>query len=155
MAKVTGMLGRRRIELESITLGKTDVHAVVLITVEVLIKPAEVMALLRQFEKIIEVYQVSAHPISSSACQIFALYRLSKDIFQSAQGEILKRSGAKMIGFTADTLVFCQMGDAEQIQCLYNQLDGVHLLGFARSGYLVDAELLEMSDEDRITRLAA
>ena len=65
---VPGLLERKLIRIESLSLAPTDIHEIVLITIEVFMHEADVTPLVRKLENIIEVFEVEAVHYDQTAC---------------------------------------------------------------------------------------
>ncbi|MDB5116201.1 MAG: hypothetical protein JWQ79_1693 [Mucilaginibacter sp.] len=155
LSRVIIMLTRRRIEMDSVNMAKTDINSVVLITIEIAINTNEIKQLQLQIEKIIEVIKTDAVLCRSVVNQKLAFFKLSNNILELPQGAVIQKYGAQIINLYPDAFVISKAGSETVISELYNKLEGKYLLGFAQTGMLVDSSLLDGNDEWRISRLAA
>jgi len=155
LGRLLVMLTRRRIEMDSLSMAKTDINSVVLITAELLIDAADAKNLQLQISKIIEVIKTSLVPTGAILAQKLAFFKLSKDIMDAPQGNVVQKYGAQIISLYQDAFVISKAGTDAVITELYNKLEGEHLLGFAQTGMVADSQLLEGNDEWRISQLAA
>src|ERR1700744_1809735 len=86
---VTGILNRKLIPIVSLTAAPTDIHAIVLITMEIEIDEKGLNPLMLKLENIIEVFAVEAVLTEKALCQRSAYFRLSKAILDSPQAEVI------------------------------------------------------------------
>jgi acetolactate synthase-1/3 small subunit len=155
MGRILVMLTRRRLVIESITMAKTDINSVVLISIELLIAAGDVRPLQLQIEKIIEVFITDARLCDVVLMQKLAFYKLSTAILQVPQGKAIHKYGAQIVNIYPGSFVISKSGNEQVINELYCKLEGKYLLGFAQSGTIGDIPLLESNDEWRIIGLAA
>ena len=150
---IAGMLNRKLIGIESICTSRTDVHAQVQISIEVIMNPEEVSRILHKIKNIIEVYQAEATLIKEAWYQKVALFTLEKDALTLDLFHRLQKYGAVMVGYYADEIVVQKTGREEDIQALYNELDGKHLKSFSKSAAISLKPLSE--DESSVISRAA
>jgi len=155
MGRVMAMLTRRRLVVESITMAKTDINTVVLISLEIMIATDDVKLLQLQLEKIIEVFTTDARLCDALLIQKLAFYKLANAILQIPQGAAIHKYGAQIINCYPDSFVISKSGNEQVINELYGKLEGKYLLGFTQTGSIAETMLLENNDEWRIIGLAA
>ena len=155
IGRVLVMLTRRRLVIESVTMAKTDISTVVLISIELMIAARDINPLRLQLEKIVEVFTTDARLCDSIVMQKLAFYKLANAILQVPQGATIHTYGAQIINIYPDSFVISKSGNVQVINELYGKLEGKYLLGFAQTGSLGDTPLLESNDEWRIIGLAA
>ena len=155
LSRVLIMLSRRRLEVETVTMSRTDISSVVLITIEIIIDGGAVQNLCLQLEKIIEVFSTEALPNHAAKVEKLAYYKLSNGILQSSQGVSIQKYGAHLVNLYPDSFVISKSGSPAIINELYRVLEGKFLLGFAQTGPLANSSFLESNDEWRISKLAA
>lgn len=155
LARVLTMLSRRRIEMESVSMSKTDLIGVILISGEIYIDANEGKNLQFQLAKIIEVIIVHIVPAQSVTMHKTAFFKLSADVLREEPENSIQKYGAQLVKVSKDAFIISKTGSEETIKELYNKLDGKHLIGFAQSGVIADTPLLECDDEWRISKLAA
>ena len=153
---LTGILNRKLVPVISLTAAPTDIHDIVLITMEIEISEKALQPLLFKIENIIEVFAVDALPLSNAVCQRVAYFRLDKALLSSSQATVISRHHAQIINLNADSVVISKSGSDTAIRNLYNDLEGPYLLGFSQSGLIADSMLIDSQEQSSvINRLAA
>jgi len=152
---ITGVLNRKLIPITSLTAAPTDVHDIVLITMEIAISEKALQPLLDKLENIIEVFAVEAVQYKKAICQRSAYFLMDKEILASPQAIAISRWEAQIVNLYPDTVLLSKSGTEAVIHRLYNELDGPLLLGFSQTGIIADSKLIAHEDNERIRRLAA
>jgi acetolactate synthase small subunit len=80
---VTGVLNRKLVAIVSLTAAPTDIHDIVLITMEINISEKALCPLLFKLENIIEVFAVEATRYDQALCLRSALFKMDKAILTS------------------------------------------------------------------------
>jgi acetolactate synthase small subunit len=150
---ITSMLNRKNIEIESISAAKTDIHSRVVITLEVIAEPGEIKNMSFKIGNIIEVDQVNTALIRDAWCQKVAFYIIEKEGFNSEVYTRLQKYGATIVGYYNKEIIIQKTGRDEDIQLLYNELEGPYLKSFTKSAPITLKPLKE--DESSVIRLAA
>jgi acetolactate synthase small subunit len=149
LSQITGLLNRKMLEIESITAAKTDAHSEVIISIELFISEKALHPLLMKLENIIEVFKAEAVKVDDVICQRVAFFKLSKDILNTPHSSTIQKYGAQIINLYPDAILISKSGNEKDINALFQQLDGPHLLGFMQSGLLADTALIN-ADEARV-----
>lgn len=152
---VTGVLNRKLVPVISLAAAPTDMHDIVLITMEIEISEKALGPLLLKLENIIEVFAVEAIPAENALCQRSAYFKLNREILNSPQAAAISKMHAQVISFDAAQITVSKSGSDAAIRALYNALEGPHLLGFSQTGLIADSGLIAHDDNERIIRLAA
>ncbi len=127
LSRIIQTFSRPNYPVVTLSQARTDVHEVVLISLEVRIPAAKVDHMVLRLEKIIGVLEVT---VSFGAIMQYAVYRLS-----SCTGEtlnILRRHQAQTITQHQGHWLVQQTAQPSDIQRLYNELDGPALVGFSQ-----------------------
>ncbi len=127
LSRIIQTFSRPNYPVVSLSQARTDVREVVLITLEVRIPAAKADHMVLRLQKIIGVLEVT---VSFGAIMQYAVYRLS-----SCTGEtlnILRRHQAQTITQHQDHWLIQQTAHPDDIQRLYNELDGPALVGFSQ-----------------------
>jgi acetolactate synthase-1/3 small subunit len=149
LSQITGLLNRKMLEIESITAAKTDAHSEVIIGIELFISEKALHPLLMKLENIIEVLKVAAVKVDDVICHRLAFFKLSKGILNTPQSSVIQKHGTQIINLYPDAILISKAGNEKDINVLFQQLDGPHLLGFMQSGLLADTALIN-ADEVRV-----
>jgi acetolactate synthase small subunit len=154
---VTGVLNKKQIPIISLNAAVTDMHDIVLITMEVAVSEKALTPLLYKLENIIEVFAVEAIANSAASCLRAAYFKLDKAAFDSPIKPALQKYGAQIVNIYPDAILVSKYGSDTAIRVLYNELEGPHLLGFSQTGLIADSTLIGHSEEDQssVIRLAA
>jgi len=130
---LTSMLNRKLIDIESISASRTVIRSQVLVTIEVVMEPAEVRFVLLRMKNIIEVLQVEACLMKDAWYQKVALYTIEREGYNSELYSKLQKFGAVMVGYYHDEIIIQKTGRDEDILQLYNELEGKYLKRFRKS----------------------
>jgi acetolactate synthase small subunit len=152
---VTGILNRKLVPVASLTAAPTDIHAIVLITMELQISEKALSPLILKLENIIEVFSVEAVPFDTALCQRSAYFKMDKAVLSSPQSSVIAKWNAQIVNLQHDTVLISKSGSEAVIRRLYNELEGPYLLGFSQTGLIADSKLIAHDDIERISRLAA
>lgn len=152
---VTGMIEKKLVRIKSLSLAPTDIHDIVLITIELNIKESELTTLAFKLENIIEVFSVEVSRYDETLCLRAAYYKMAKTFLESPKAIPLSKYDATILKFYPDALLIAKYGTDATIRALYNELDGPHLLGFSQTGLITDSRLIGEDESSVINRLAA
>jgi acetolactate synthase small subunit len=150
---ITGVLNRKLIVIDYLSVFRTDIHGVILISMEVAVTDKELNPLLYKLENIIEVFIAEAAPAEYSIQQCIAYFKLARAILDTPKTEILRRSLVKLVDVQADHILISAIGSPKEIERIYADLDDANLLGFMQSAPLSPMSLMvnstEINDEAR------
>lgn len=152
---ITGMINRKLITIESLTAAKTDIHDMVLITLEIFVSEKALMPLVYKIENIIEVFEVEARLKERVIVLSAAYFKFSKAFISSPQAALLWKHGAQVVNIYPDAILVSKCGREAEIRALYNLVDGEHLIGFSQTGLIADSKLIGGDESSVINRLAA
>jgi len=152
---VTGMIEKRLISINSLSYAPTDIHDIILITIEVLAEEGVLTQLSLKLENIIEVFTVEVSQYNSGICLRAAYFKMKKTLLESPTAISLSRFDATLVQIYPDALLFAKYGTDASIRKLYNELDGLHLIGFSQTGLITDSKLIGEDESSVINRLAA
>ncbi len=150
---ITNMLNRKGIEMESINAARTDIHTRVIITIQLNGYADEIKLMTLKIKNIIEVYHTEVHLLTDIFYQKVALYAINKDSYNAALFTKMQKYGATIVGYPAGKIIIQKIGREEDIQSLYNELEGVHLHSFSKSA-LISLNAIEPSEEPVISMAA-
>jgi acetolactate synthase small subunit len=151
---VTGVLNRKLIPIISLTAAPTDIHDIVLITMEIEASEKALQPLLLKLENIIEVFAVEAVPCDEAICQRAAYFKMDKTVLSSPQATAIHKWDAQMVRIENGTVLLAKSGSEAMIRRLYHELEGPLLLGFSQTGLITDSKLID-GDESSVIRWAA
>ncbi|MEJ2195683.1 MAG: acetolactate synthase small subunit [Ignavibacteriaceae bacterium] len=127
---------RRHINIDSITASETEAQGIYRYTIVVTETRDMVRKVVKQIEKIIEVFQAYYHTTKEIIHQEIALYKLPiKAIAQGAELEkVLRQHNARILTVETEFLIVEKSGHKEETQVLLEQLEPYGVIEFVRSG---------------------
>lgn len=161
LSRITLILTRRQINIESITASESAVPGVQMLTMVVRTTPEMVEKVARQIEKVVDVLKVFVHTSSEIICQEMALYKVTTRGLMSGSmiGDIVRKHHATILEVTPEYMVVEKSGTRSEIKELLSLLEPCGVLQFVSSGRVavtrqvkeLNAYLREM-DEARAAR---
>jgi acetolactate synthase-1/3 small subunit len=165
LSRITIILTRRQINIESITASESAVRGVQMLTIVVRTTPEMVSKITRQMEKVVDVIKVFVHTASEIICQEIALYKVTtKELMAgSIIGDLVRKYQARILEITPEYIVVEKSGNKLEITELLSILEPYGILQFVRSGRIavtrqvkeLNAYLKEMDEADRYRREAS
>ena len=152
---VTGVLNKKCISIISLTAAPTDIHPIVLITLEIQSAEKTVLPLLSKLENIIEVYAVEAIKSDDVLAIRSAFFKIDKALLNTPDIALIQNFEAKIVNIYPDSFLVSKSGNDAAIRYLYNALEGPHLLGFSQTGLVADSKLIAPDELERISKPAA
>lgn len=134
--KITNVLGRRRINLESITLSNTSEKDVIRMTMVINLDPAAIYKLVGQINKLLGVIKVFSYLNEEILVREIALYKLKPVAAEQTEelNKLTSQYGAKIIVSNNEFVLVEQTGTEDKIFELYQELQKYPMLDFAKSG---------------------
>lgn len=132
---------RKDYPVYSLSVARTDLQEVVLITLEVYLPEADVHSMLMKIEKIIEVHKAEAFKPEEIDNPKIGLFRVGLEALGAATWVLLQKHGATVCGLAEDAILIRKIGTESDLKTLYNQLEGPYLLDFCQ-GSVVAPEML-------------
>lgn len=134
---------KRSYELISLNVARTDISDLVMITIEALIPAAELNPFKERLKKIIEVQAVQTF---SDNLKKTGFYRLESAALNSALWQLIGKYGANLSSMGENTFVITKSGTDDDLEELYRRLEGRHLLGFCKSGLIMEDSLVPFDE---------
>ncbi|MEO8516542.1 MAG: acetolactate synthase small subunit [Flavobacterium sp.] len=133
--KIAIMFSRRKISLESLNSSPSEIEKIYRFTLVVTETEAVVKNLVRQIEKIVDVFIVFYNTNSEIIWQQMALYKVPTSVtMKEVKVErLLREYGARAVVIREDYTVFETTGQQEEIEKLLNKLAEYQLIEFVRS----------------------
>jgi acetolactate synthase small subunit len=150
---VTTLLNRNDIEIECISTARTDIHSQVLVSLQLFADADKLRRVCFKINNIIEIETFKISLLEDSWYQKTALFTLDKNGYDSAVNNVIQKYGATLVGVGNDDLIIQKIGRDEDIQLLYNALEGKYLKSFCKSA-AISLQPLHLSEEP-VIRLAA
>lgn len=159
LSRITLILTRRQINIESITASESAVNGVQMLTMVVTTTPDMVNKIARQIEKLVDVIKVFVHTSAEIISQEIALYKVTTRGLMSGStiSDLVRVHHARILEVTPEYIVVEKCGSKEEISRLLSVLEPCGVLQFVRSGRIaitrqvkeLNAYLKEMDDAER------
>lgn len=133
--KIAIMFSRRKIGLESLNSSPSEIEKIYRFTIVLIETEAVVKNLVRQIEKIVDVFKVYCNTNDEIIWQQIALYKVpTATIMKEVKVErLLRKYGAKAVVIQEDYTVFEVTGQDEEVNNLLVELDKYSLIEFVKS----------------------
>jgi len=153
---ITGLINKKQVPVKSLNAAATDIHEIVLVTIEAVAAEGEMASLAFKLENIIEVFAVEVKAFDQVLCLRAAYFKMARAFMDTPKVWVLQKYGAVIVNFRPDTVLVAKYGSDLSIRNLYNELEGLHLLGFSQTGLIGDSALIgSKGEESSVIRLAA
>jgi len=156
--KIAIMFSRRKINLESLNTSPSEIENIYRFTLVVKETETVVKNLVRQLEKIVDVFKVYYNTNDEIIWQQMALYKVSTPIIMKEVKveRLLREYGAKAVVIREDFTVFETTGQEDEINNLLKELGKYGLIEFVRSSRIaivkssegVHKQVLDMEKND-------
>ncbi|WP_338406925.1 acetolactate synthase small subunit [uncultured Flavobacterium sp.] len=133
--KIAIMFSRRKISLESFTTSPSEIEKIYRFTIVIRETETVVKNLVRQIEKIVDVFKCYCNTNDEIIWQQMALYKVPTAIIvrEVKVERLLRKYGAKAVVIREDYTVFEATGQDEEINNLVSELDRYGLIEFVKS----------------------
>ena len=135
--RITNIFTRRQINIESLTVSKSEIKDVSKFTILVFDSDLRVQKVITQLEKQVEVVKAFYHEHIETVFQEVALYKISlqkaAEVEKSLES-IVRQSHASIISVNQDFAVIEKTGHLSETEDLLNELQPFGVLQFVRSG---------------------
>ena len=139
---ITGVLNRKLIPIISLSAAPTDIHDIMLITLEIEISEKALDPLLYKLENIIEVFAVEAVAYNKALCLRAAYFKMSKSFLENPKMSVLHKYSVAIVNWYPDAILIAKYGTDSAIRTIYNELEGSHLIGFSQTGLITESKLI-------------
>jgi len=156
--KIAIMFSRRKINLESLNTSPSEIDNIHRFTIVVIETEEVVKNLVRQMEKLVDVFKVFYNTNEEIVWQQVALYKVpTAVIMKEVKVErLLRKYGARTVVIREDYTVFETTGQDEEVNNLLRELDKYGLIEFVRSSRIaiikssegVHKKVLDMEKND-------
>ena len=156
--KIAIMFSRRKINLESMNSSPSEIAGIYRFTIVVLEAEAVVQNLVKQLEKLIDVFKVFYNTNDEIVWQQMALYKVATAvIMKDVQVErLLRKYGGRAVVIREDYTVFETTGQDEEINNLLTELSKHGLIEFVKSARIaiikanegIHKKVLQMEQND-------
>ena len=132
---------RSSYDVKSMNVSRTDISDLVLITLEAEVPEAALSPFKEKLKKIIEVYAVTTYP-AGEGLKKTGFYRLAAAALNNQLWALMAKYGAALSSMGEKRLVISKTGSDKDLAELYSLLEGPHLLGFCKSGLIIEESLV-------------
>jgi acetolactate synthase small subunit len=129
----------------SMNVSRTDISDLVLITLEAELPETAPLPFAEKLKKIVEVYAVTTYP-AGEGLKKTGFYRLSCDALNQRLWSLMARYGANLSSMGEKSLIISKTGSDRDLAELYGLLEGPHLIGFCKSGLIVEESLVPFEE---------
>jgi acetolactate synthase-1/3 small subunit len=134
---------KKSYELISLNVARTDISDLVMLTIEAVIPLVDLPPFTERLKKIIEVYAVQT---SGEALKKTGFYRLASPALNNELWLLMGKYGAQLSSMDEKTFVVSKTGCDHDLAELYGKLEGPYLLGFCKSGLIMEESLVPFEE---------
>jgi acetolactate synthase-1/3 small subunit len=141
IGQVLVYFNRKSYDVCSLNVARTDISDLVLITLEATVPGNDLKPFTERLKKIVEVYAITTyndrHRLKKTGFYRMAMPSLNNELWQ-----LIGTYGAQLSSMGTDTFVINKTGSDEDLASLYVKLEGPNLLGFCKSGLIMEESLV-------------
>lgn len=133
--RITIIFTRRHLNIESITASECEIPEVYRYTIVVNTSLDQVVKVVNQIEKQVDVLKAFYHSDAEVVYQELALYKLPTNLLKGEEIEkVLRQHNARILSLSTEFTTIEKTGRPEEINSLFNDLKPFGVLEFAKSG---------------------
>lgn len=133
--RITIILTRRHLNIDSITASESEVKGVFRYTIVLRTTKERVNKVIGQIEKLVDVLKAFVHEESEIVHQEIALYKIKSETLTSGDVEkVIRENHARILTVDSLFMVIEKTGHVAETQLLFEKLKSFGILEFARSG---------------------
>jgi acetolactate synthase-1/3 small subunit len=141
IGQVLVYFNRKSYDVSSLNVARTDISDLVMITLEATIPENDLKPFIERLKKIIEVYAITTYGDGHSLKKA-GFYRMAIPALNNELWQLIGSYGAWLSSMGKDTFLISKTGSDQDLQQLYAGLEGPHLLGFCKSGLIIEESLV-------------
>ena len=136
LTRITIVFTRRKVNIESLTVSESAISGVFKFTIVVKATKEQVIKIVGQIEKQIDVLKAFYHTIDEMIYQEIALYKVPTEALyeNDAIERMVRNSGARILEITREYIVIEKTGHKDETQALFEELNKYKVMQFIRSG---------------------
>jgi len=134
---------KKNYQVISLNVSRTDISDLVMLTIEAIIPVVELLPFAERLKKIMEVYAVQTY---ADNLKKTGFYRLESAALNNGLWQLIGKYGAHLSSMGEKTFVITKTGSDADLDELYRKLEGPHLLGFCKSGLIVEESLVPFEE---------
>ena len=134
---------KRSYEVISLNVARTDISELVMLSIEAVLPAKDLLPFIERLKKVIEVYAISTY---TNNLKKTGFYRLGSAALNNELWLLIGKYGAHLSSMGEKTFVISKTGSDDDLEELYRKLEGPHLLGFCKSGLIVEESLVPFEE---------
>jgi len=136
LTRITIVFTRRKVNIESLTVSESAIKGVYKFTIVIRSTEHQVVKIVGQIEKLIDVLKAFYHTNDEMIYQEIALYKVATEaLYESDTIEkVVRNAGARILEITREYTVIEKTGHKEETQALFEELNKYKVMQFIRSG---------------------
>jgi len=132
---------RSSYDVQSLNVSRTDISDLVMVTLEAELPEAALVPFREKLKKIVEVSAVKVYP-AGDGLKKTGFYRLEIAALNANLWALMAKYGASLSSMGENSLVISKTGSDKDLAELGALVEGPHLLGFCKSGLIVEESLV-------------
>ena len=136
LTRITIVFTRRKVNIDSLTVSESAISGVYKFTIVVNSTKEQVIKIVGQIEKQVDVLKAFYHTNEEMIYQEIALYKVPTEaLYENDTIErVVRNSGARILEITREYTVIEKTGHKEETQALFEELNSIKVMQFIRSG---------------------
>lgn len=136
LTRITIVFTRRKVNIESLTVSESAIPGVFKFTIVVNSTKEQIIKIVGQIEKQIDVLKAFYHTNEEMIYQEIALYKVPTEALYDSDTveKIVRKAGARILEITREYVAIEKTGHKEETQALFEELRPFRVLQFIRSG---------------------
>jgi acetolactate synthase I/III small subunit len=145
MGRVVSIFARRHINIESLTVSKSSMPDIHRFTIVVNVTQAMVEKLTAQLEKQVDILKAFYYETDEIVHQEIALYKVPAQHFMQGHKmeQLVRKHNARILEIEPEYIVIEKTGHPDETESLLNELRGMGIYEFVRSGRIAITRPME------------
>jgi len=124
-------------------VARTEISGLVMLTIEAVVPATDLLPFTERLKKIVEVYAISTY---ADSLKKTGFYRMGSAALNNGLWLLIGKYGAYLSSMGEKTFVISKTGSDDDLEELYRRLEGPYLLGFCKSGLIVEESLVPFEE---------
>jgi acetolactate synthase small subunit len=134
---------KKSYDVISLNVARTDISDLVLLTIEAVVPANDLRPFIERLKRIVEVYAIQSY---ADCLKKTGFFRLDIAALNSELWLMIGKYGAFFSSLGKKTFVVSKTGTDRDLDELYGKLEGPYLLGFCKSGLIVEESLVPFEE---------
>jgi acetolactate synthase small subunit len=143
VGQIMSHFNKKSYDVISLSVARTDISNLVMVTIEAVLPVNDLRPFIERLKKIIEVYTIHSY---ANNLKKTGFYRLTANALNNDLWSIIGKYGAQMSSMGENTFVISKTGSDNDLDDLYQKLEAPHLLGFCKSGLIMEESLMPFEE---------